>query len=303
MLAGPVKLTIEKAVYVALARSGLGPTQSDSQPLFHSNRANVNASATAITVAGIQADAAVMRRQMDKDSNEYLDLMFTVLLVAVREGRRRQDHQRRAVRSGRQQFQKPNTVRGLFREVVSTPRLSGPADICSPTRPLNRCIWSRFLEGQREPVLESQDGWRVDGTELRARPGLRRRCRRLQGAVTNRRVSGRGRSRKDRRHGNQFRAAGNTMTITAAADLASGQVVRVGQSLCVALEDIANGATGSVARVGVFTVPKVSAAVIARGERLVWDASAAAFDDNAATPATETSAAKPRSPSKRPATA
>lgn len=79
---------------------------------------------------------------------------------------------------------------------------------------------------------------------------------------------------------------GKTMTITAGATLTSGQVVRVGQSLCVALEAIANGATGTVATEGVFEVPKVSAAVIAQGERLVWDASAAAFDDNAATPAT-----------------
>ena len=37
---------------------------------------------------------------------------------------------------------------------------------------------------------------------------------------------------------------------------------------------------------GVFRVPKVSGAVIAQGERLVWDASAAAFDDSLATPAT-----------------
>lgn len=81
-------------------------------------------------------------------------------------------------------------------------------------------------------------------------------------------------------------APGKTMTITAGANLTSGQVVRVGQSLCVALEAIANGATGMVATEGVFTVPKVSGAVIAQGERLVWDASAAAFDDNAATPAT-----------------
>jgi predicted RecA/RadA family phage recombinase len=36
----------------------------------------------------------------------------------------------------------------------------------------------------------------------------------------------------------------------------------------------------------VFEVPKVSAAVIAQGESLTWDASASAFDDNAATPAT-----------------
>jgi predicted RecA/RadA family phage recombinase len=41
-----------------------------------------------------------------------------------------------------------------------------------------------------------------------------------------------------------------------------------------------------VALEGVFTVPRVSGAVIAVGEYVIWDSSAAAFDDNAATPAT-----------------
>lgn len=68
--------------------------------------------------------------------------------------------------------------------------------------------------------------------------------------------------------------------------VASGQVVRIGQILGVALVAIAAGAVGAVSRRGVYTVPKVSAAVIAMGESLTWDASAAAFDDNAATPAT-----------------
>jgi predicted RecA/RadA family phage recombinase len=66
----------------------------------------------------------------------------------------------------------------------------------------------------------------------------------------------------------------------------SGSVIAVGQMLGVALVDIANGATGSVQIKGVFEVPKVSGAVIAAGESLVWDVSAGAFDDNAATPAT-----------------
>jgi predicted RecA/RadA family phage recombinase len=66
----------------------------------------------------------------------------------------------------------------------------------------------------------------------------------------------------------------------------SGQVVRVGQALGVCLVNIAIAGTGAVALRGVFTVPKVSAAVIVQGEALSWDASAAAFDDNAATPAT-----------------
>jgi predicted RecA/RadA family phage recombinase len=79
---------------------------------------------------------------------------------------------------------------------------------------------------------------------------------------------------------------GDVIQYTAGADIVSGAVVKVGAVLGVALTDIANGATGSVAVRGVFSVPKVSAAVIAQGESLTWDVSAGAFDDNAASPAT-----------------
>jgi predicted RecA/RadA family phage recombinase len=73
-----------------------------------------------------------------------------------------------------------------------------------------------------------------------------------------------------------------------AAAVASGQLVKVGISMLgIALVAIAIGETGSVAVEGVFTdVPKVSAAVFVQGEKLLWDVSAAAFDDSAATPAT-----------------
>ena len=66
----------------------------------------------------------------------------------------------------------------------------------------------------------------------------------------------------------------------------AGQVVAIGQTLGVALVNIAVAAAGSVSIRGVYTVPKVTAAVIAAGESLVWDVSAAKFDDNVATPAT-----------------
>lgn len=68
--------------------------------------------------------------------------------------------------------------------------------------------------------------------------------------------------------------------------VSAGDVVAIGQILGVALTDIASTATGSVQIRGVFEVPKVSAAVIAAGESLVWDVSAGTFDDNLATPAT-----------------
>jgi predicted RecA/RadA family phage recombinase len=68
--------------------------------------------------------------------------------------------------------------------------------------------------------------------------------------------------------------------------VAAGDVVAMGNTLGVALVAIAAAASGSVALEGVYTVPKVTAAVIAVGESLVWDVSAGKFDDNAATPAT-----------------
>lgn len=81
--------------------------------------------------------------------------------------------------------------------------------------------------------------------------------------------------------------AGETLTYTnSGSAINSGSVVVVGQQVCVALVDIPNGGTGTLAAKGRFTLPKVSAAVIAQGESVIWDASESAFEDNQATPAT-----------------
>ena len=83
-----------------------------------------------------------------------------------------------------------------------------------------------------------------------------------------------------------YEQPGKVLQYTAGSAITAGQVVKVGNILGVALAAIANGATGPVQIEGVFNVPKVSGAVIAQGQSLTWDVSAAAFDDNAATPAT-----------------
>jgi len=67
--------------------------------------------------------------------------------------------------------------------------------------------------------------------------------------------------------------------------IASGNVVPVGNQLCIALVDIAIGATGVLAAEGVFTVSKVTTAVIGQGESVMYDSSAKEFDDNLAAPA------------------
>jgi len=68
--------------------------------------------------------------------------------------------------------------------------------------------------------------------------------------------------------------------------VSSGDVVVIGAMLGVALVDIANGAAGSVAIEGVYTVDKLDAAVIAVGTFVSWDSSGSVFDDASMTGAT-----------------
>lgn len=67
---------------------------------------------------------------------------------------------------------------------------------------------------------------------------------------------------------------GNTLTLTASAEIISGDVVAVGSIIGVANGDAANGAPVDVDTVGVFRLPKVSALAIAAGDVVYFDAAA-----------------------------
>lgn len=87
-----------------------------------------------------------------------------------------------------------------------------------------------------------------------------------------------------------FLQVGDVVNHVAGAAYSKGDVIVMGATdsatIGIAMEDIASGATGPVARTGMFAgVAKVSAAVFKQGEDLHWDSSASAFDDNQHTPA------------------
>lgn len=77
----------------------------------------------------------------------------------------------------------------------------------------------------------------------------------------------------------------DTITFTATDAVASGQVVAMGHTLGIATGAIAAGQSGEVAIEGVWQAPKVAAATFPQGSKLLWDASAGAFDAPEATPA------------------
>ena len=84
---------------------------------------------------------------------------------------------------------------------------------------------------------------------------------------------------------NNFQQRGDVLSIIAAANTASGQVVAVGQLLGVAANAAAVGQPLEVNLVGVYLVPKVTNAVINAGDSLLWDVSAGKFDAKGAAPA------------------
>jgi hypothetical protein len=185
------KLTEEELVYALLAEnSGLGPLMNDGLPLFDASHNNIG-TGSALSVAGIDGDRVVMAEQTDESGNEVLDLRPQVLVLAIGLGgdaRVINDAQfdvDEVAANSTNMFHKPNKVRGLFRDIVDTSRLSGtrrylfadPNDV--PT------LEVVFLDGREAPMLESQAGWRVDGTEFKVSHDVGADAVDYRGAVTN----------------------------------------------------------------------------------------------------------------------
>jgi len=84
----------------------------------------------------------------------------------------------------------------------------------------------------------------------------------------------------------KFVRPGETLPVVLAGTVAVDDVDVVGTGLLgVALSAGVSGDTINYGIEGVWNLPKVSAAVIAQGEQVLWDVSAGAVDDDAATPA------------------
>lgn len=179
-------LSIEMDAYdTLLLNGGLGPTMQDGVSLFHANHNNVSTGA-ALSIAAIDADRVVMASQRDPSSNEILDLRPGVLVLPVGLG-----GQARAVNGAQydfdqtNKFMKPNVVMGLFQTIVDTPRLSGTRRYLFASPTIAPTLEVFFLNGERSPMLETRDGWRVDGVEMKVRLDYGVDGVDWRGAVTN----------------------------------------------------------------------------------------------------------------------
>ena len=186
MLGRAAKRTVEADVYATLAlNSGAGPTMGDGYALFHANHNNITTGA-ALSAAAIDLDRVAMASQKDVSSNDYLDLRPQTLLVPVALG-----GTAKAINMAEydpdtaNKLQKPNTVRGLFGEIVDTPRLSGTRRYLFADPNEAPVLEVAFLDGNDTPYLESETGFTVDGTRWKVRLDFGIAAVDYRGAVTN----------------------------------------------------------------------------------------------------------------------
>lgn len=160
--------TIELAVWAALkANSGLG-ANFDANPLFHASRANIG-TGSALSVAALDADRVLMKRQPAPGGVTTLNLTPAILIVPVELEAQAKvlnndafDHD-----GATPKHQKTNAVRGIFRDIIGTAQYTGTRRYLLADPSVAPVIEVTFLQGQEAPQMESEEGFEVLGLRWR----------------------------------------------------------------------------------------------------------------------------------------
>lgn len=170
MLGRAAARTIEAAVYSLLAQNGgLGPTLGDGLTLFHATHGNIGATG-AMTVTTIDDARQKMASQKDVSGNDFLDLRPAVLLCSLASGgNARIINGSEYDPNADNKLQRPNMVRGLFSDVVDSPRLTGTRFYMFSDPGSAPVIEVAFLDGEESPVIEQEEGFEADGIRMKVR--------------------------------------------------------------------------------------------------------------------------------------
>jgi ATP-dependent protease ClpP protease subunit len=157
--------TIEKDFYATLAlNSGMGPTMSDGHPLFYSGHNNIAATPAAPGVDSWDAARQQLGSQQDPGGNDYLDISPAIWLGPLSLGTKA-----RTVNTSEfnpdvsSKYAPPNTSRGMVRDVVDTPRLSGTPWYMFADPAVEPVIEVAFLNGVQTPTIEQEVNFKTDG--------------------------------------------------------------------------------------------------------------------------------------------
>ncbi len=170
MLGRAAARSIENDVYALLKEgSGLGPLMADGKRLFHDDHGNI-ATPGAPTVAVLDAMRQQMAQQKDKDNNDFLDIRPHLALSPLAIGSTLRELNAMEYNStASKEERRPNIIRGIFNDVIDTPRLTGTAFYMFANPSEEAVVEVNFLNGQETPYMESENGFTTDGVQWKIR--------------------------------------------------------------------------------------------------------------------------------------
>lgn len=162
--------TIEKDVYALFAQNGgNGPTMQDGHPLFDAAHGNIAGAGGPPSVAAFDALRQLLGAQKDPGGNDFLDITAAIWLGPQSlGGTARVVNEAQYDVDVNNKFQVPNKSRGMFRDVVDTPRLAGTAWYGLADAGIEPVFEVAFLDGVQTPTLEQELNFRTDGLAWKA---------------------------------------------------------------------------------------------------------------------------------------
>lgn len=160
--------TVGNLVYAILTGN---PAMSDGVALFHASHNNLASAGGAISTASVDAMRVLMALQ--KDGNAVLNLNLAYLLVpkALEGTANVVKMSEYEVGASSRNNTTPNTVRNTF-DVIADARLDAASATTwygAGSASITDTIEVSYLDGNDTPTLEQQDGWTVDGVEMKVR--------------------------------------------------------------------------------------------------------------------------------------
>lgn len=158
--------TVESDVYAYLNSN---PVIDDGTALFHADHKNLS-SAAGVTVESIEAARVLMAAQKDISDNDFLDLRPGIWVGGLAlGGTARVVNDAEFDPDANNKLNRPNKVRGLFSDVIDSPRITTTDWYLFADPNDAPVIEVAFLDGEDTPFLDMEQGFTVDGARWKVR--------------------------------------------------------------------------------------------------------------------------------------
>lgn len=160
------KRTVGNLVYGVLLSN---PNMPDGKALFHADHGNLATAAADPSAASWQAAVVAMGKQKDADEiATALNIRPKYFLSGAHEFTAKQLLESTGSLDNGKSAAVSNTVKGLVTPITDY-RITGNQWFMAADPNQFDTIEVTYLDGVEEPVVESKDGWTIDGTELKVR--------------------------------------------------------------------------------------------------------------------------------------